>query len=662
MQPRIAIYIRKSDTPQDEQRQHSNIGTFLAGKGWTVQTDDIYSDAESRHKAEKRKQFQELLSAVEQRKYDMVIVSEGNRWGIKDVDEFFEFRRILQKAKCVLWSVKDGDLTATDMATIIRCVVDADASKAQQKNMSYQIQSKKNRLAKEGTHLGGTCRYGYDKICCNGDKLQWTIFQETRRKRIQQFPDGKQVIWTDSKVRPQRMPGDHFKFVLSQDQKRVDCIRLMFHLYTDQGLSLHKVAKRLNQAGYSIYGVPFNEHQVRLILRNRWYAGYYFYGDKLAADFYRLDGTEITEADTKTYQPDDKMVIIPDHHPAIVTKEQFAKAQEMMKGRKKNGYAPRDPSLWLKNFLYCGHCGKRMRARIAKQFKTPQPYYHCASDREAKQKGLPSTCKANWIKGSVVEELIMERFADLRARFARQTIDETCFSVISFLEGVRQQSAIVDQQQAFFQNRVAAWVEHLADKFKVAAKGTTPLDRLRSLVQALGKRKVKPEAIGQAIRALELNIAQQAQLDVARLTQEHKSMTRAWALAIDDPRRQASLNDALHDLDQELTARQEEVTPFWERLSRFDQEAQDADCKIAHALDSMGEDGNRKAVILAELLTRIELRFKKAANNRNNRTVIDKEATVWVSPCALLDTSIIGSMQKSQGLFALFHSVFAQNN
>jgi hypothetical protein len=110
-------------------------------------------------------------------------------------------------------------------------------------------------------------------------------------------------------------------------------VRHIFRLYTQEGLGIRLLSRRLNEEGHRTRrGGNWSMVTIRDILRNRVYLGTY-------ARF---------------------GVRVPGSHPAIITQEDYRKAQERMAERRTSG-GPRNVSPFLLSGLaHCGACGHRM--------------------------------------------------------------------------------------------------------------------------------------------------------------------------------------------------------------------------------------------------------------------------------------------------------------
>ncbi len=115
--------------------------------------------------------------------------------------------------------------------------------------------------------------------------------------------------------------------------EEADVVRYIFRLYTQEGLGIRLIARRLNEEGYRTRrGGNWSMVTIRDILRNRAYLGTY-------ARF---------------------GVRVPGSHPAIVGSEDFRRAQERLADRRTAG-GPRNVSPFvLSGLAVCGSCGRHM--------------------------------------------------------------------------------------------------------------------------------------------------------------------------------------------------------------------------------------------------------------------------------------------------------------
>jgi site-specific DNA recombinase len=144
--------------------------------------------------------------------------------------------------------------------------------------------------------------------------------------------------------------------------EEAELVRHMFRLYTQEGLGIRLIARRLNEEGYRTRrGGNWSMVTIRDILRNRVYLGTY-------ARF---------------------GVRVPGSHPALINPDDFRRAQDRMESRR-TADGPRKVSQFLLSGLaYCGACGNRMIGVSRRQSWTRRSdggvssaeyrYYQCGS-------------------------------------------------------------------------------------------------------------------------------------------------------------------------------------------------------------------------------------------------------------------------------------------
>ncbi len=110
-------------------------------------------------------------------------------------------------------------------------------------------------------------------------------------------------------------------------------VRYIFRLYNQDALGIRLIARRLNEEGYRTRrGGNWSMVSIRDILKNRVYLGTYSrFG-----------------------------VRVPGSHPAIVTADDYRRAQDRMERRRTGGGRRSVHPFALSGLAYCGYCGNRM--------------------------------------------------------------------------------------------------------------------------------------------------------------------------------------------------------------------------------------------------------------------------------------------------------------
>jgi len=116
-------YVRVSDgSKQDHESQRDSIARWAKSLG--LQIVRWFIDSGSRHKAEKRAEFQRMMALLGTEKPDFIAVDARTRFGGKPGGyEYGGFVDRIRKAGVELWSVLDGLLSGTDDLTVIKTAV-----------------------------------------------------------------------------------------------------------------------------------------------------------------------------------------------------------------------------------------------------------------------------------------------------------------------------------------------------------------------------------------------------------------------------------------------------------------------------------------------------------------------------------------------------------
>lgn len=187
-------------------------------------------------------------------------------------------------------------------------------------------------------------------------------------------------------------------------------VRLIFHLYTQERLSLIKLSDSLNRLG-----IP------RPKRGNRWYIsnlGRMLRNEAYAGTLWQNKWKQHMVTSAPGQRPKVKQAIrakseqIAVNVPAIITRDTFDSAQKRLEENLK--LARRNTKReYLLSGLLRHSCGSRMRGRTNHDIT----YYHCK--RKAKvsapidEKGEPQTCPSKWVRGSVLEDIVWDTVSGL---------------------------------------------------------------------------------------------------------------------------------------------------------------------------------------------------------------------------------------------------------
>jgi DNA invertase Pin-like site-specific DNA recombinase len=283
------VYIRKSSDEQDYQAQIANVGSMLRDLEKYVPDRLWFDDTGSRRKADKRPNFQALLALIRRDKVRTVYVESQNRWGTKNLPEYFRLIGDLRDHGTALFDLRaKRDLTKDDMTTQLLGVVNSLKSEQELKDIAYQsLRTRVNNFKSTGTWPTGPHPFAYGKACYDSDrKLKW-VWQPVSPSRGQVFnadADGNLTPGLENVPIPRKTRTDFTKLVPSNNADFLKAVRLIFDLYTRAGLSRRAISARLNAAGLRFYSRPWTHPHVTGVLTNRHYTGDVVFGKARTGD------------------------------------------------------------------------------------------------------------------------------------------------------------------------------------------------------------------------------------------------------------------------------------------------------------------------------------------------------------------------------------------
>lgn len=147
--------------------------------------------------------------------------------------------------------------------------------------------------------------------------------------------------------------------------EEAEIIRMIFHKYVNDKLSLLEICRQLNALGLKTsHGKDFEKRSLTYILQNISYTGKIRWNR--------------TENETNRIKPEEEWIIADGKQPAIVSTELFEAAQE----RFKTEYVPkyRKPSAtvthWLGGLLKCSACGRTLSTSKQTDKRYGRTYFH----------------------------------------------------------------------------------------------------------------------------------------------------------------------------------------------------------------------------------------------------------------------------------------------
>ncbi|MDY3557623.1 recombinase family protein [Gemmata sp. JC673] len=413
---RAATYIRMSTADQENSpdRQRNQIEPYCKSKGYSVV--HRYEDLGMRGTDDSRPQFQRLLADAQKGLFDVIVVDEQSRLTRTDpVDFIAEVVSPLRNANVVIDTVAKGVINWSDLGQFIVGSVAQHASNNEVATLSRRVVTELARKALKGDVVAGKAPYGYEQV-----------WKDSTGKVVHR---GKRN-WT------KRPSGWEPTLEVKEEEAKV--VRWIYEAYTTGGLTLKGITNDLhNQGTPSPKGGKFwNRAQIRNILTNRVYTGDFVFNRVSVGGFHKLgwagtgedrSGVAVPKKQVKgkkapaTKNAEEDWVIVPDHHPALVTKEQWEQAQVALKtNRDRCNPVAGGGDYALSNVLVCSHCGSTFvgdRDRTGKFYLcggyARNGIKHCKPYRVAERNavGLVEMELYNHFASPVARELLRQQVA-----------------------------------------------------------------------------------------------------------------------------------------------------------------------------------------------------------------------------------------------------------
>lgn len=356
----IGLYIRVSTEEQAEnpegsiKNQEARLREFVKLKQMMNpfgEICEVFTDAGISAKDMNRPALQRLLTKIQNKEIDMILVTELSRF-TRSIRDFSILKEFLEKHQCKFLSIKDNFDTSTAAGELVMYMM-ANIAEFERKQTAERISHSFLARAKRGLYNGGSVPMGYE---------------------IDRNKPGNLLILPEE----------------------ADLVRLTFETFLKEE-TLAKTAKYLNDKGYtlprkvrgggSVRSSIFKIDQVHKVLRNKAYAGVRVFSTK--------DGkTEETQA----------------VWPAIIDEMTFIRVQELLTSnryRKRSHLDQRYP-FTISGLCYCGICGDRMSGKSAHGRTMKVPYYEhsWATKNQASLSKKLLKCEPHRILAAKVEPVV----------------------------------------------------------------------------------------------------------------------------------------------------------------------------------------------------------------------------------------------------------------
>ena len=316
---KVAIYVRVSTLHQvDRESLPMQKQDLVAYAKLMLGTDDvvIFEDAGYSGKNTDRPKSQEMMSQMRAGIFTHLLVWKIDRISRNLLDFSIMYKELKELGVTFISKTEQFD-TGTAMGEAMLKIILVFAEL--ERNMtSERVSHTMISMAQSGRWNGGRVPFGYS-YRTEGDKKETQIFE---------------IVESEASL-----------------------VREIFDLY-EQERSLVREAKILNSKNAtSRYGHEWSPVTVHLVLQNIFYIGDYRYN-------------ALHEGDRQRPKPESEWIIVKDHHPAIISREQFDRVQAILKANKRyrKDMAPDSSKEHIHIFgglLFCGNCGKPLNNSIS---------------------------------------------------------------------------------------------------------------------------------------------------------------------------------------------------------------------------------------------------------------------------------------------------------
>lgn len=366
----VGIYCRlsKDDNTGVESNSITNqrlyLSDYVKSKGWLIYK--VYIDEGKTGTNFDRSGFKEMISDIEAKKIDCVVVKDLSRLGRNYLDSGYYIEKYFPEHRIRFIAVNDSldsNNGENDFGPFKNIINEWYA-----KDISKKIKFSFNIKAREGTLLQGFAPYGYLK--CE-DKVDYEIDEEVADNIRYIFNS----IYNNIPARD----------VINNLKKNKVYIPGYYN-YLKKGINKEKYENYSEEKKYS-----WDYWKLDMVLTNEIYIG-------TLVNFKRK---KLSFRSKKLIANDpDKMIKVVDRFPAIISKEVFDKVAEI---RHLKYRAPRNDNNIFHSLVYCADCGRKMTLRKqGYQKRSHILYYHC------------SHCKGHYIRLDLLKKQVIEDFNKLK--------------------------------------------------------------------------------------------------------------------------------------------------------------------------------------------------------------------------------------------------------
>lgn len=333
---RCAVYARVSTDMQGEslenQVEYAQEYVRRLGEGYQLEPDCVYTDFDQSGyytRFLQRPAIQRALADAKQGRYDVIVFKEISRIS-RDQAEHVEIVSRFTQVGVRMIAINDN-LDSDRPETLDLLGIHSVMSEMESKRISSRVSSGKKMLARRGVWTG-EAPIGY---------------------RLN--PDLRQ---------------------LEIDPLHAETPKIIFRLFTEEGLGTLKIAEYLNAREiWTKNGRPWSRGTVRQVLQNPAYVGDLVYGKTRNALKRIYNHQGYSKVQSRNALPEEDWIVVHDTHAPLISHDMFTRAERIRSARAKQN--PRKSRHPLTGLLICDCCGAGMVCQQQRYRGKTYRYYTC---------------------------------------------------------------------------------------------------------------------------------------------------------------------------------------------------------------------------------------------------------------------------------------------
>lgn len=348
-QVKAVVYARfSSDNQRDESIDAQIRAIEEYAKKNKISIEKVFTDRAKSATSDKRPEFQKMIKYCESGTVQMVLVHKLDRFS-RDKYDSAVYKNKLRANGARVVSVLEN-LDDSPESVILESVIEGMAQ-YYSANLAREVMKGMKETALQCKHTGGLPPLGYD-----------LAYDKT--------------------------------YIINEQEAQA--IKLIFDRYIS-GYPYSKIIDELNDLGYKTkIGNKFGKNSLNGILNNEKYTGVYVFNKAQRKGV----GGKRNSHKTKT---EEEIIKVEGGMPAIIDKETFEQAQEMLNKRKKAPGAHKATTLYLlTGIIRCGECGHSMQGNKRKdKYENDYISYRCGCRKQKRD------CNNREINRNYLEEFIL---------------------------------------------------------------------------------------------------------------------------------------------------------------------------------------------------------------------------------------------------------------